>query len=64
MFEPPDVQHFANDVPFFLHTPLMWTEAVQAAVFGNRCYPIWTTRLIMNMVEQMWRKLCQGEVSK
>ena len=30
MFEPPDVQHFVNDVPFFLHTPLMWTEAVQA----------------------------------
>ena len=28
MFEPPDVQHFFNDVPFFLHTPLMWTEAV------------------------------------
>ena len=30
MFEPPDVQHFVNDVPFFLYTPLMWTEAVQA----------------------------------
>ena len=30
MFEPPDVQHFVNDVPFFLHTPLMWTETVQA----------------------------------
>ena len=29
MFEPPNVQHFVNDVPF-LHTPLMWTEAVQA----------------------------------
>ena len=29
MFEPPDVQHFVNDVPLFLHTPLMWTEAVQ-----------------------------------
>ena len=27
MFEPPDVQHFVNDVPFFLPTPLMWTEA-------------------------------------
>ena len=23
MFEPPDVQHFVNNVPFFLHTPLM-----------------------------------------
>ena len=30
MFEPPDVQLFVNDVRFFLHTPLMWTEAVQA----------------------------------
>ena len=30
VFEPPDVQHFVSDVPFFLHTPLMWTEAVQA----------------------------------
>ena len=30
MFEQPDVQHFVNDVLFFLHTPLMWTEAVQA----------------------------------
>ena len=27
MFEPPDVQHFVNDVLFFLHTPLMRTEA-------------------------------------
>ena len=30
MFEPPDVPHFVNDVSFFLHTTLMWTEAVQA----------------------------------
>ena len=30
MFEPLNVQHFVNDVPLFLHTPLMWTEAVQA----------------------------------
>ena len=29
-FELPDMQHFVNDVPFFLYTPLMWTEAVQA----------------------------------
>ena len=30
MFEPSVVQHFVNDVPFFLHTLLMWTEAVHA----------------------------------
>ena len=30
MFELPDVQHFVSNVPFFLHTLLMWTEAVQA----------------------------------
>ena len=25
----PNVQHFVNDVPLFLNTPLMWTEVVQ-----------------------------------
>ena len=34
MFEPPDVQHF--DAPFFLHTLLMWTEAVQVVNHMNK----------------------------